>query len=282
MTRTLARVIPATLLVTATVWAQAPPAPTTPSATERFEVAAIKQGVPDGPRLGLRVRGSALELTNMPVTLLIERAHGVRSYQVVGGPDWMRAATFFVQARAAGTPAPAQLDTMIRALLAERFRMSAHTEQREMPAWILTRARQDGRLGPNLRPRDTPCQPGATITDGAGGTLRCGPGRLSGTSLEGVGLTMPQLAELLSGLWLNMPVVDRTGLSGQFDVTLGNIENQWGPAGPSVAAPSLAAPSGDAVSVPVAVAEQLGLRLELGRAPVAVLVVDRLERPEFD
>ena len=90
-------------------------------------------------------------------------------------------------------------------------------------------------------------------------------------------MTMAQLSEVMSGLWLNVPVVDRTGLTGQFDVALTNIESQWGPTGPSVTASP-----GDAVSVPVAVAEQLGLKLELGQAPMDVFVIDRLERPEFD
>ena len=100
---------------------------------------------------------------------------------------------------------------------------------------------------------------------------------MGATFLEGIGLTIAQLAELISGLWLNTPVIDRTSLTGQYDVTLSNVENQWGPKGPSVTASS-----GDAVGVPVAIQEQLGLKLELGRAPLDVLVVDRVERPVFD
>jgi uncharacterized protein (TIGR03435 family) len=189
----------------------------------------------------------------------------------------MQEQTFSVRARATGDPTATQLNAMIRVLLAERFQFAFHTEQRELPAWILSRAEHDGRLGPNLRPRQSPCEPGSTITDASGRTVRCGPGPMSGTSLEGVGLTMTQLAELLSGLWLNMPVVDRTGMIGLYDVTLRNVESQWGPKGPSVTALS-----SDAVIVPVAVQEQLGLKLELGRAPLEVVVVDRVERPEFD
>ena len=276
--RNLAFVMSVAVLVTTSAWAQSPSAPPSGSAPERFEVVAIKPGEPDGPRLGLQVRrGGALELVNMPITLLIERGYGLRSYQLAGGPNWMGEETFSLKAKASGDPTGAQLNSMIRALLAERFQFAFHTEQRALPAWILTRARQEGRLGPNLRPRQSPCEPGSTITDASGRTVRCGPGPMSGTSLEGVGLTMTQLVELLSGLWLNMPVVDRTGMTGQYDVTLRNVESQWGPKGPSVTASS-----SDAVTVPVAVQEQLGLKLELGRAPLEVLVVDRVERPEFD
>jgi uncharacterized protein (TIGR03435 family) len=239
-----------------------------------FDAVAIKPGQPE-PRLGLQVRrGGLLELINMPMIMLIERAYGLKPYQIVGGPDWIRQEQFAVRARASGDPTTAQINAMIRSMRAERFQLLVHAEQRPLPVYLLTRARQDGRLGPNLRPRNPPCVNGAVIGERAGDPIRCGPGPTGGSSMVAYGVTMATFADLLDGYWLNMPVVDRTGLSGQYDIRLTNVENQWGPKGPDVDVRTT-----DAVGPAIAVQEQLGLKLELGRAPRDVLVIDRVQRP---
>jgi len=85
---------------------------------------------------------------------------------------------------------------------------------------------------------------------------------------------MPILAQAITNYWLNEPVVDRTGLTGEYDVLLTNVVNQW-TSNPLKAE----ADDPDAARLPVALEDQLGLKLELGREPAEVVVIDRIERP---
>jgi uncharacterized protein (TIGR03435 family) len=79
---------------------------------------------------------------------------------------------------------------------------------------------------------------------------------------------------MLSGYYLNAHVIDRTGLDGLYDVAMTNIVNQWtdNPIAAEAAYPN-------AARLPAAMEEQLGLRLELRREPMEVVVIDRIERP---
>jgi uncharacterized protein (TIGR03435 family) len=93
-------------------------------------------------------------------------------------------------------------------------------------------------------------------------------------SLSAVGIPMSRLAQAIDGLWLNEPVIDRTGLTGEYDVLLTNLVRQWTD-NPLKAE----ADDPDAARLPVALEDQLGLKLELRREPTDVVVIDRIERP---
>ena len=154
-----------------------------------------------------------------------------------------------------------------------------------MPAYVLTMARP-GRLGPNLKPRVPPCEPGKPVAPETislpmpepSGTARpampCGTRSVGGRVLSAVGITMQTLAQALDNYWLFEPVVDRTGLTGEYDVLLTNVVNQW-TSNPLKAE----ADDPDAARLPVALEDQLGLKLELHREPTDVVVIDRIERP---
>ena len=136
---------------------------------------------------------------------------------------------------------------MIQAILADRFRLQAHRESRPLPVYALVVAKGKSKL--------TPADPRA---DGGWST---GHGRIAGHRME-----TSDLADRLSGA-LGRIVVDRTGLKGDYNVTL-----TWAPddqPGLPDSGPSLF----------TALEEQLGLRLEPTRAPVPCLVIDRIERP---
>ena len=187
--------------------------------------------------------------------------------EFVGGPDWIDTERFDIEGRVEGTPTQDQMLEMLRSLLADRFRLAVHRETRQMPAYALTLARGDGRLGAELRavppctsPPESPASP----------ARRCGGFAVGGGSLKGTGVTMTQLAAELPSATEGRYVVDRTGLSGTFDVNL-----TWNAEALSPTATS----TDSAASIFAAIQEQLGLRLVSITTPIEVIVVDRAERP---
>jgi uncharacterized protein (TIGR03435 family) len=212
-------------------------------------------------------------------------------------PKWVTADRYSIEARAAGKPAKDQLRLMVQSLLADRFNLALHFETREAAVLALTLVKA-GKFGPKLiphaagRPCGDPADPIGPVPAGLiGGKDDAGPQNYppmcdslvlirwpNGTRLAGYrNVTMDLLAGSLSGIiGLEHTLVDRTGLGGRFDFTLA-----WAPE-PTAAAPSDAP---NAASDPLgptplqALRDQLGLKLESARAPVKILVVDRVDRP---
>ena len=269
-------------LALATVHAQQPAG----DAGARFEAVSIKRHEPGSPQGYREYPGGRIVSQGQRTVSLISRAYGLRGTRVIGGPDWVRSDFYTVETTATGKPDEAQLKAMLRQMLAERYRLVAHTERRDMPTYVLTVARP-GRLGPNLKPRIPPCErdkPVAPETISlampkpSGGAvpppMPCSVRSAGGRVLSAVGITMQTLAQAIDNYWLNEPVVDRTGLTGEYDVLLTNVVNQWTD-NPLKAE----ADDPDAARLPVALEDQLGLKLELRREPADVVIIDRIERP---
>jgi uncharacterized protein (TIGR03435 family) len=209
--------------------------------------------------------GGRLTATAVTVVQLLRTAYRIQGYQLVGAPGWIATKRFDIEAKADANPAPSQ-QALLQALLAERFHLVARRETREMPTFALVLARKDEKLGAQLIRSDFDCaayragphglpEPGRTPPC----ATRIGPGALSGKAI-----TMAQLATSLGPL-MSRFTVDRTGLSGVFDVEL-----TWTPdAAADPSAPPLV----------TALVEQLGLKLVSEKGPVEVLVVDRIEEP---
>jgi uncharacterized protein (TIGR03435 family) len=184
----------------------------------------------------------------------------LQPHQLVDAPDWIDTARFDIEAKPGreystreDALAP-ELLAMLRDLFADRFRLVAHREMRDTPVYALVKARTDGILGPQMRRSTVDCE-------AARCRISTNAGRIVGT-----GTTIAELMRRLSPT-LGRPVVDRTGLSGPFD-----LELQWSPDQADSAGPSIF----------TAIQEQLGLKLESQRAPIEVMVIDRLERPTPD
>ncbi len=254
-----------------------------------FEVASIKPNKTNEPQTVPQMQaGGRVTLINRTLRYLVQFAYSslesqLHAFQVVGGPEWADTDRFDVVAKMEGSPAPVPATAnlgrvMMRALLEERFGLKVRTESRELPVYALVVARRDGRLGPGLKRRPE--------SDCAGNVPRQGPpdpngttplcGFLSGGALGGQGkltyrgVSISQLARP-GALTRDRLVIDRTALSGLFDIDL-----TW-----AVEA-AAGDPSTDAPSVFTAVQEQLGLKLEPAKAPVDVLVIDRAEKPTPD
>ena len=222
--------------------------------------------------------------TNITVRLLIEDAYRHssgrlrREDEIIGGPDWIESEGYDVNAKASIPVPPGEMQQMVQSLLVDRFRLKIHTEKRDLPAYVLVRARADGQLGPQLQPSTGECRPfagrgAAPQPDGAGPAARlCGfAGRGGPGRINGVAVTMAQVARVLANQ-VGGEVVDQTELPGIFDLTLLFMPQRRLPA-------TLSEPPLDAPSIFTAVQEQMGVKLESRRVPMDVLIIDSVERP---
>jgi uncharacterized protein (TIGR03435 family) len=260
------------------------------SAAPTFEVASIKQnksgatgGLFGGP-------ASRFTATNTPAQALVTYAFRVQDFQIEGAPGWVKNDRWDVNAKADANPPATTIDgndprrEMVRALLVDRFKLSAHKETRERPVYALVLARP-GQVSARLHPSTTDCAalenasrlgqsprtPPVTPDSVPDCTIRDPPGRISwGTQ------TMRQVASILSDT-VQRPVVDRTGLEGNFSALV-----TYRPDSVSVTGADQPASDPNATSIFTALQEQLGLRLESTRGPVEILVIDHIERPTED
>ena len=272
--------------------AQSPPIAASGPVFEAASVKPNKSG--EGRVILVRQPGGRLTGTNVTAAILIRFAYDLPDFQVLGGPNWLNSDHFDVVAKADGDPPVEQKRLMLRSLLAERFRLTAHTETRELPIYALAMARNDGRTKPHLRRSEADCgradQP--SLDSGIGLSPRNGPppcgffGMAPGTDFPSGrggfafrGLTMAALAKILVPM-VRRSVSDQTGLNGYFDAEFDFLAE----IGPPPPPPGLPDPFDRAsfLSVFTVLPEQLGLKLESTRGPVEVLVIDSVERPTPD
>jgi bla regulator protein blaR1 len=251
-----------------------------------FEAASIKPNKSHviNFRPGFTLDGYRAE--DASVQWLIREAYGVQDYGLSGAPDWLKTERYDVEAKmeasvadALGKLPPDQLQLarqqMLQALLAERFNLKIHRETKEEPVYLLG----IGKNGPKLqdaKPGDTHTFPGA---DGSAvlGRIQIGPGSGGGQKARAFAVSMKMLGEWLSRE-LTRPVLDRTGLTGAYDFTLEWMPDMaLSPTPDAANADSL--PGNPMASIFTAVQQQLGLKLEPGKGPIEVVVIDHVDRP---
>lgn len=231
----------------------------------RFDVVSVKPN--NSPEPGGR---NALERTtyeglNVTVRRMIALAYMPMPFSLIdGGPAWISSERFDVRAKfPEGTPRK-ELQAMMKAMLADRFKLRTHLEPRPTQVYALVVDRS-GVLGPSLQPAQIDCTNPAA--DRQPGVPWCAFQYTEGL-LRGRGVTLDQVAgEIDAG----RIVVNGTGLTGRYDVEL-----RWTP-DPSVTTAGDAPPG-----LVTAVREQLGLRLQSGTAQMEHLVIDSVERPQPD
>ena len=131
-----------------------------PGAAPTFEVASVKPNRSgDGGIFFNILPGGRFRVINSTTREIIRAAYQFefQPFQIVGGPDWIDVDRFDVEARSEGNPAPEQVSSMVRTLLADRFKLLLRKETRELPIYALVAARGDRRLGGQLRPSKGDC-----------------------------------------------------------------------------------------------------------------------------
>jgi len=240
-----------------------------------FEVASIKpntSGSRSSSTRNLPV-GAFFTGTNVTLRQLILISYRLRGLQLSGGPAWVDSDRFDVDARAAENVPADQIRAMVRALLADRFKLVVHNETREQPIYALVPARPDGRLGPKIKASSLDCT-SPTTPSPQPASNPCGTtSNVSneGGVMTGGGRSMADLATALASFVTDRMVIDRTGLSGAYD-----FELRWTP--DNLQSPN-AANTSDAPSIFSALQEQLGLKLEAQRGPVEFLLIDSVAKP---
>jgi uncharacterized protein (TIGR03435 family) len=186
---------------------------------------------------------------------LIRTAYGVEDYQVIG-PAWIRSERFAIEAKLPSGVTKDKVPLMLQSMLTDRFLLAFHRENREMPVYALTVAKQGVKM-----------HSASTHEYGAGTALLPNNNRIFCGKIE--------ISELISGLKapgtdpaiLDRPILDFTGLKGLFDIQL-----NW------TAEPPAGAPEpegGDGLTIFSAIQQQLGLKLESRKLPVEMIVIDQ-------
>ena len=280
---------------------QPPPAQTPATSNVTFDVASIKRnkeaeaeraGIPPNiplvPGRAQTLPGGLLRGRGMTVRELIRDAYGHRNRarsEIVGAPGWVDDERYDVEAKASvefppstSLGLPPAGEAALRALLAERLKLKVRVESQRRPVYELVVHRADGRLGPNLVPSKGGCRPfyqreavnvGLVIldpNDGEPQPLRPCPLGVGAVEIFAENMTMTDWVRILAlRPQLNRTVIDRTGLTGGFDIRLRY--------------PVEALAANVLPAIKPLLEDQLGLTLRDAEAPVEILVIENLERP---
>ena len=259
-----------------------------------FEVASVKPNRSDTtPTVGFAlgpgdayVPNGRFVATNQPLIVYIRFAYKLAqsdSADLLHLPAWVYDERFDIAARAEGLPTKDQMRRMMQALLGERFKLRAHTERRTQPVFALTLVKS-GTIGPQLRKHkddETSCasEPSLHLPPIPCGTIGPVPAREAGRArLVANGATMARIASFLMNPFtgVDRPVVDHTGLTGSFDMSI-----EWSLA-PGFPPPASTALEETGPTFLQSLREQLGLTLRSDKGPVDVLVIDHIELPTPD
>jgi len=247
-----------------------------------FEVASIKP-IPDPAtwtqqfragkaHIGMKVDGRIVDIGASSIAELICLAYAAPSYRL-SGPSWMTAFRFNVLATIPDGASKEQVPEMLQALLAERFKLTVHRENQDRSVYALVIGKNGSKL------KESP--PDAQPSEGPLGFTRVVPGD-GIMHLESTKMPLGQFTDQLS-LYLDRPVIDMTDLRGTWqlavDIPKDALLNATVAAGgprPQMPADYFSEPAdGPAIFESV---QKLGLKLEPRKAPIEVIVVDRLEK----
>ena len=241
----------------------------------RFDVASVKPNLgSSGTSTWWLQPSGRLVATNSSLRQLIVNAYDVTHDRLLGGPDWIGSDRFDVLASAPADTSESTMQTLLQTLLADRFKLVLRREAREMAVYSLVIAQNDGRSGKALRPVDCKTDSKAVVRKGDAPACSWLLTRQPGTGMstyQSGGVNLDELAKTLTQR-VGRPVINRTGLAGEFQFELSWLQDMQAAA----AAPAAA---NDGPSLFTALQEQLGLKLESSRGPVELLVIESVERP---
>ena len=236
------------------------------SAAPEYGVATVKVNNTGSGSSRISITDAVLQATNIPLAMMLEVAFDVRPEQILGLPHWAQVDHYDIVAKVVDMDqqqlrglSDDQRRAMMQQLLAERFHLQSHTETRTLPILELTVAKEGIKFAEWKKPADD-----QNPNQGKGNM------RVNNDEMSASGVPMDRLVRFLASQ-THMPIVDKTGLKGTY-----NFQLKWQreEAGPDSGLHDQALPS-----IYAALPEQLGLKLESGKGPVNVLVVDYIGQP---
>ena len=258
----------------------APPAP-----KYEFEVISIKPTQTRGTSFVSGFTADGYRANHDTIMQVIVQAFGVSVYSITGAPLWLSEDSYDIEAKmdeataeAMKAMSPNQRKAaqrqMLQAMLADRLALKTHSETMDGSVYFLT----TGKGGAKLQAAD----PGKALQlmgpDGGSvsGVIVLGRGSEGGRRYNATSVNMAYFVRALTNE-LRKPVIDKTGLTGAYDFTLEFAPEQ----APRAASDDPGAPPSEpgAASIFTAIQQQLGLKLEAGRGPVQIFVIDHIERP---
>lgn len=252
----------------------------------RFDVASIKPAKDPSGGWGLNNTPDGIRGMNVPLLYLVKDAYGIyEDNRYSEAPNWIKSENYDVEAKMESSvteqfrklPRDQRIvaeQHMLQVLLEERFNMKAHRETKELPVYFLVIAKNGSKLQ-ELKP--DPNDPSADMGVWGGGGMREGV-----TTMTAHIVPIEQLARQLTGI-VGRTVLDKTGLAGRYDLTLKYtpeyvaLRASTATTSEGQPAPPASDPSG--TSIFSALQDQLGLKLESGKAPVEIIVIDHIEKP---
>jgi uncharacterized protein (TIGR03435 family) len=262
----------------------ASPAAGTDVKVPEFDVVSVKQDKSGTGMMRLMSNPDGYSATNVPAKLLIQVAYGIREDLISGTPGWADTMRFDFDAKVAGADvdnlkklSQEQRRSMLQPALADRFKLKVHNETKQLSVFELVVAKGGSKLKEATH-GDTYAN-GIQGVDGKGraGTMRMRPGEVAGQ-----GVPIASLVNLLA-TQLHQTVIDKTGLTGNYDLELTWTPDQdSGPmfkGGDGSSQKADPPPDSTGPSIFTALQEQLGLKLQPTKGPVETIVVDHVEIP---
>jgi len=210
------------------------------------------------------LRGGPYQILNGTMVDWISLAYGIPADRILGGPSWVEVNRFDLLAKAPSDTTNDTAKLMVRSLLADRFKLVVHTEEKPQSVYVLTA----GKRGPQLK-------------EAAGGATNCqsvpqnpAAGTVPYQVVACKNMTMAIFAQIvgqMASAYVDKPVIDMTGLQGQWD-----LEVKWTGRG------NLAAAGRDGITIFDAVEKQLGLKLELQNRSAPALAIERVNQKPTD
>lgn len=218
----------------------------------KFEVASVKKSRPGMTNWTWHSTAEGYSTENEPLDSIICWAYHIKRFQLIGGPKWIQDG-YDINAKAGRRITNEERMQMVQSLLEDRFHLTMKQVNRQASLYEMVIAKSGSRLNPSR------CHFGEDPT--------CGRYTWNANDISGAGIEPADLASMLTDS-VDLPVVDKTGISGRFDVKL-----HWAPADDA------GAEVADA-SIFTAIQEQLGLKLEFRKGPVRMLQIEHVERPD--
>jgi uncharacterized protein (TIGR03435 family) len=256
-------------LICSAAFCQSSDGATKTEAPATFELADVHASPKGGPVFfsGGMLRGGRYVVKNATMVDLISTAYGVDADKVQGGPSWLEKDRFDVIAKVPAGTTPETVNALLKVLLLDRFKLVVHQDTKPVPVFVLSAGKGKPKLKEAASAKDSGCDRRVEPENPAPGVIPIIIATCHNMTMD----AFVPIVQQYAGAYLTNPVIDATGLKGNWD-----FEFRWTGRG------QLGAAGAEGISIFDAMDKQLGLKLEAGKVPMPVILVDSLNEKPTD